>query len=219
MVVYLGGKMIEVKNLTKTYEKNRILNDVNILFPTNKINFILGKNGVGKTTLFKCILNLEKYEGKINLSRNKIFCMFDNPPFYNNLNGLENIELITQLYGLKKKEYRIDKTLLSEVLLKRKVKYYSYGQRKKLVLAIIDILQPDILLLDEASNGLDYDTIRYLKDRLIIWKQSMTILITGHQLDFYEKVSENIFVIKNQNIFEVKNKTLTLEELYDKYVK
>ncbi|WP_455682864.1 ATP-binding cassette domain-containing protein [Thomasclavelia sp.] len=210
--------MIDIKGLTKKYGKKTIFEDLNIVFPKKKLNFILGKNGIGKTTLYKCILNLEKYDGEIAISGKNLFCIFDEQPFYQNLTGYENIELFKDLYSIKN-DFSLEYKTIELSFLNKKVKYYSYGQRKKLALILVDIIKPDVLLLDEASNGLDYETIKFLREKLKIWKDEMTIIITGHQLDFYNSIIDNIFVMTENKIMFIDSNERKLEEIYDKYIK
>lgn len=212
-----GGKILSVFNLSKNYGNKTILKDVNIVFPDKKINFILGRNGVGKTTLYKCILGLENYDGLIETD-GRIYCVYDEQPFYLNLSGLDNIELYKAMYNITEIS-AIDNSFLDMELLKKKVKHYSYGQRKKLALLLADIIHPRIILLDEASNGLDYETIKYLKSRLMKWKEDLTVLVTGHQLDFYNSVVDNVYVMKEGKLVEVGNLSdSTLEDIYEKYL-
>lgn len=212
-----GGKILSVFNLSKNYGNKTILKDVNIVFPDKKINFILGRNGVGKTSLYKCILGLENYDGLIE-TEGRIYCVYDEQPFYLSLSGLDNIELYKAMYNITEIS-AIDNSFLDMELLKKKVKHYSYGQRKKLALLLADIIHPRIILLDEASNGLDYETIKYLKSRLMKWKEDLTVLVTGHQLDFYNSVVDNVYVMKEGKLVEVGNLSdSTLEDIYEKYL-
>lgn len=213
----LGGKMLSIFKLSKNYGNKTILKNVTIVFPDKKINFILGRNGVGKTTLYKCILGLESYDGVIETD-DRIYCIYDEQPFYLNLSGLDNIELYKSMYNITD-VFTMDNSFLDVELLKRKVKHYSYGQRKKLALLLADIIHPRIILLDEASNGLDYETIKYLKSRLMKWKENLTVLVTGHQLDFYNTVVDNVYVMKEGDLVEVGNLSeSTLEDIYEKYL-
>ncbi|MGL5973425.1 MAG: ATP-binding cassette domain-containing protein [Oscillospiraceae bacterium] len=210
--------MINIENLNKEYKKNEIFSNVTVSFPKDKINFILGKNGTGKTTLFKCILNLENFNGTINMGYTenlKIFCIYDDTPFYKNLTGLQNIDLFQDTYKTKNK---IEQNLLPNETLNKKVSSYSYGQKKKLAIIIAELINPDILLLDEVSNGLDYETIMYLKKNLKKFKENKTILMTGHQLDFYEELVENLYLIKDKNIIHTEIENETLGEIYEKHI-
>lgn len=204
---------MRVTNLTKSYKDITVLKDVNMEIEKGKISFLLGKNGSGKTTLFKCLLNLEKYNGEVVISDSR-FCIFDDVPFYDNFSGLDNIKYIAEYYGVK--NYNINYELLDNKKLQKKVKTYSYGQRKKLGLQVIEILNPDVIIMDEASNGLDYDTLKVLKKKLLEWKNHKEILLSGHQLDFYNDIVDNIYLIKDSKIIKYDGEFENLGEIYER---
>lgn len=92
--------MLKLENVCKRYDKE-ILKNLNVEFKENKINYIYGRNGIGKTTLFKCIVGLEDFEGKIEglPEREKIYYIEEGNPLYNNLSGMDNIKLLTSKYN------------------------------------------------------------------------------------------------------------------------
>ena len=92
--------MLKWENVCKRYDKE-ILKNLNVEFNENKINYIYGRNGIGKTTLFKCIVGLEDFEGKIEglPEREKIYYIEEGNPLYNNLSGMDNIKLLTSKYN------------------------------------------------------------------------------------------------------------------------
>ena len=92
--------MLKLENVCKKYDKE-ILKNLNVEFNENKINYIYGRNGIGKTTLFKCIVGLEDFEGKIEglPEREKIYYIEEGNPLYNNLSGMDNIKLLTSKYN------------------------------------------------------------------------------------------------------------------------
>ena len=85
-------------------------------------------------------------------------------------------------------------------LLNKKVKTYSYGERKKVFIIIADILKPKLLIMDEVSNGLDYETMIMLKAKIKLWAESSMIVLTGHQFEFYKDIVERVFVINGHKI-------------------
>ena len=92
--------MLKLENVCKKYDRE-ILKNLNVEFEKNKINYIYGRNGIGKTTLFKCIVGLEDFEGKIEglPEREKIYYIEEGNPLYNNLSGMDNIKLLTSKYN------------------------------------------------------------------------------------------------------------------------
>ena len=91
--------MLKLENVCKKYDRE-ILKNLNVEFEENKINYIYGRNGIGKTTLFKCIVGLEDFEGKIKglPEREEIYYIEEGNPLYNNLSGMDNIKLLTSKY-------------------------------------------------------------------------------------------------------------------------
>ena len=91
--------MLKLENVCKRYDRE-ILKNLNVEFKENKINYIYGRNGIGKTTLFKCIVGLEDFEGKIEglPEKEKIYYIEEGNPLYNNLSGMDNIKLLTSKY-------------------------------------------------------------------------------------------------------------------------
>ena len=104
----------------------------------------MGHNGSGKTTLVKCIMRLESYSGQIifNNSSNNSLVVWDDCPFYNNLSWIKNLILFSEGKIDKKNIINLSLKYLDNDLLNRKVKLYSYGQKKKLALALVEILKP-----------------------------------------------------------------------------
>ena len=210
--------MIQIDNLTKTYHKKIIFQNVDLSLENGNIYFILGKNGSGKTTFIKCLLNLEQYHGKItylpNSSKN-IFAIYDDIPLYENLNGYDNIRLFagSNFYDKEK----IDSFGgLSPFLLSKKVATYSLGERKKLLIIAALLKKPQYLILDEIANGLDIDSLKWLTTQLNNHKKNCLILVTGHYLEFYEKILDEIVVINKKSIRKIEKGGQPLYELYEK---
>lgn len=217
--------MIIVRNLRKKYGSKLILDNINIEIEEGKINFLLGKNGSGKTTFIKCLLNLESYSGEIKYSdksyeqiNSEVFAVFDDSCLYTKLTGYQNIKLLLSGYDIK-----VDKSITSQYLpdslLAKKVINYSYGERKKLCLIVAEFLAPKIIIMDEISNGLDYETMVLLKKKIVDWSKNSTIILTGHQFDFYNNIIDNLYLVKDSHISLIEdynNKVNTLEEIYEK---
>lgn len=215
--------MVELKDFVKKYRKRLILNCESVCFESGKISFLMAPNGAGKTTLIKCITALERYDGEIRICNKKntdnlkeCFIVWDDCPFFNDLSGLKNLLIFSEDKMNKDRIIQVALKYFDEELLKRRVKTYSYGQRKKLALVLAEILDPSVLIMDEISNGLDFDSMLELQERLKkLSVAERTIILTGHQLGFYEKIYDDLYLIKDCMI--VKSdvaKEKTLEEVY-----
>ncbi|AEX86486.1 ABC-type multidrug transport system, ATPase component [Marinitoga piezophila KA3] len=218
--------MITIENLTKYYKNNLIFKNVNMLIPENKVTLFIGANGSGKTTLFKCLLNLEDYRGKIlydgkclNEIRDTIYVIYDDTPLYYNLSGYKNIELLLNKKISIQQIKEISYMFLKDEILKLKVKYYSHGQRKKLSLIIAMLTSPKYLFMDEIANGLDYNTKLLLKNFIKKWSKKMTIIMTGHQFEFYDGIIDELFILKDHSIIKINEYGGDLSAIYKNLIK
>ncbi|MDT8719645.1 ATP-binding cassette domain-containing protein [Clostridium sp. 19966] len=222
--------MIKCVDLSKSYSSTSIIIDKsNFEIRDNKISFLMGPNGSGKTTFIKCMMEMEKHNGKfifddksINEIRDKCLVIWDDCPFYTNISGINNLIIWGEGKQTQKRIEQIANNYLDYGLLKRKVKTYSYGQKKKLALALVEILEPRYLIMDEISNGLDYEMIRSLKKTIKSWASNMTIILTGHQFSFYNEMIDDLFVFKDRKILLLKkdfcDSGAKLEDIYDEEI-
>lgn len=209
---------IQTHNLGKKYGTYWAIQGVNLNIPRGKIYGLLGRNGAGKTTIMKLILGLaEKTEGEIELFQKKIInyskeiytrigSMIESPGFYPNITGRENLEIFARLRG------SIDKNKIKKALdivglsyeEKKLFQNYSLGMKQRLSIANAIMNNPDILILDEPTNGLD--PIGILEVRKLIKNLSeehgKTILISSHQLSEMEQLVDYIGIIHEGNLLE-----------------
>ena len=205
-------KILEIKNLQKSYNKKKVLDIDSLEIEEGAIYGLIGKNGAGKSTLMKLILGLvKKDKGEIkvfskevneknqkDLNRN-LGALIENPSFYDHLTAYENLEIICQLKGIDKKE--ISKTLDLVGLYnvdKKKARNFSLGMKQRLGIAIALIGNPKLLILDEPINGLDPQGIEEMRSlfKNIVNNSTTSILISSHILDEMEKISTHIGILK-----------------------
>ncbi len=182
--------------------KNRLLIDIPYLeFETAVINNVLGSNGVGKTLFAKSVLGIYPFEGSIKVD-GKVIAIGS----YTNINGNLNIDDI--LFILKKKysEENLSKLFnilkLQSIDSKLRVKNMSDGQKQKVKLFVFLQQRPEVLILDEFTNGLDKKSVieisQFLKD--YIQENNIVCINITHNLQDFENLAGNYYCISNQLI-------------------
>jgi len=208
--------LIEIKNLKKVFGKETVLNDVNLSIGEGKVTAVVGPNGSGKTTLIKTILGLVKpTEGtievdgtKINgdfLYRKKIGYMPQIARYPENLTTNELLSLITDLR-------ESDKTFKDEILvafnlsdeMEKPFKSLSGGTKQKVSALIAFAYDPEILILDEPTAGLDPISSSYFKDLVLKEKNNKkTIILTSHIMgEIQELADEIVFLLEGEVHFK-----------------
>lgn len=211
-------KVIEINNLMKNYGKKRIIDNLNLTIYEGEIVGLVGANGVGKTTLMKCILNfchINKGEIKIfgnTLKNNYEYIMsslgavIENPNFYPFLTGKENIKIVALLNNITDQKYINEMVNLLQLkdALNKKVSKYSLGMKQRLGIVCALIKKPKLLILDEPINGLDPLGIKEFRN--VIQKINndyhTTILISSHILSEIENMCDRIIIMDNGSIIE-----------------
>lgn len=210
-------KMINVDKVSKKYEMKQALAQVSVQFMEGSITGIIGPNGAGKTTLMKCLTGLViPSEGKIEIGKymmpkdrdkilQKIGAVIEVPVFYEHLSGLDNLKLELKARGATIKDDWVEEMVnLFDVktYLNKKVKKYSLGMRQRLSICRALVHKPDILILDEPTNGLDVEGKDCLWEGLkeLCDKHNMTILVSSHSLGELEINLESFFIMKDGQI-------------------
>ncbi len=210
------GAILEVKNLNKFFGKKQILKNVSFTINEGEILGFIGPNGAGKTTTIKLILGLqsinsgEVYINGYDVTKDfekailKVGAIVENPDAYMYLTGRKNLELIANMYQDITKE-RIDEVIRLTGLEKRindKVSKYSLGMRQRLGIASSLLHNPNLLILDEPTNGLDPEGIKELRELLIklTKEEKMGVLISSHNLAELESFCTNVCLIKNGSV-------------------
>lgn len=201
--------MIKITDLNKSFSNKVVLNNLNLEIPSNKITVLVGKNGSGKSTLIRLICGLLKMDsGLIEISQNSSIGILlgGDVNLYGNLNGHETLRFFAQLHNLSASQLTKTIDKLNDVLdfkhfLDKKVFSLSRGMRQKLALTISIIHNPNILLLDEPSTGLDIessnDVINFLK---YLKTEHKTIFIATHNIFEISDLSDDIAFLANGKI-------------------
>lgn len=149
--------MISINNLSKKFGTNTVLNNINVHFKKGNVYGIVGENGAGKTTFFRCIANLETYDGEIVSDKtplkNYLGLLFTEPFFFNRMTGKEYIQLLCNARDLKVND--IEERNIFDLPLNQYATSYSTGMKKKLAITALLLQGNDYFILDEPYNGLD----------------------------------------------------------------
>ena len=211
--------ILKVEGLTKRIKKKEILKDVTFSIEKGDIVAFIGPNGAGKTTTIKCILGLQKpTKGNIYINENdikknfkkamlKVGAIVETPDICMYLSGMEILKMTASFYKNITMD-DIDETIKLVGLEKRiydKVSKYSLGMRQRLGLAISLLNKPDLLILDEPTNGLDPEGIKELRDLLVsLAKKGTGILISSHNLGELESFCNKVLIISKGKILTLK---------------
>ena len=199
--------IIKVENVTKKFGSDTVLCNVSIEFERGKIYGIVGRNGSGKTVLFKTITGFLKPAGgrvivdgkeigKDTDFADNIGIIIETPGFLSSYNGYKNLEYLA---GIKN---RIGKKEIKESMArvgldpdsKKKVGKYSLGMRQRLGIAQAIMENPDILVLDEPMNGLDNGGVAEMRDLFLqLKKEGKTILLTSHHHEDIEILCDRVY--------------------------
>ncbi|EMB97544.1 ABC transporter ATP-binding protein [Streptococcus mutans] len=226
----MNNYIIETKQLSKDFSGEAAVNQLSIQVRKNEIYGFLGPNGAGKSTAMKMLLGLlQPTHGSIrlfdkNFDSNQIALLssvgslIEEPSYYANLTGYENLEIIQRLLKLPKEN--IDKVLKIVKLYEQKdklVKNYSLGMKQRLGIALAIIKFPKLLILDEPTNGLDPAGIQEIRELIksLPQKYDMTVIISSHILSEIEQMATTVGIInKGKLLFEGQLTELEEDEKY-----
>mgnify|MGYP003477401994 FL=1 len=210
---------ITTNNLTYRFNgKETVLSDINLQVPTGSIYGFLGPNGAGKTTTLRLLLGLlKKQDGEINIfnqpfEKNRIDILrktgslIESPSLYAHLSAKENLAILQKVYQCKPS--RIEEVLKIvglENTGKKSTGKFSLGMKQRLSIAIALMHEPELLILDEPTNGLDPNGIIEMRELLKQLNKDlgMTILVSSHLLAEIEKMVTHVGIInKGKLIFQ-----------------
>ncbi len=216
----MSEKIIEVQNITKQFGTFEAVKNVSFTVYKGDVFGFLGPNGAGKSTTLRCILSLIKpNNGKVFIfgktlaeSRrevlSKIGCIIEKPDFYKYLSAEKNLEIFSRISGTYSDKNSIYK-MLDFVGLngreKDKVAGYSHGMKQRLGIAQALLHNPDLIILDEPTTGLDPQGIIDIRNLILQLKSehNKTILLSSHQLSEIEIIANRMVIInKGKSIIE-----------------
>jgi len=216
--------IIETQGLIRRFGQLTAVNKVDLQVPEASVYGFLGPNGAGKTTTIRMLLGLiHPNAGMVTIFGKSIRedrlevlgrlgAMVEQPSFYPHLTGRENLEIIRRLRGLQKQSIAEALAIVKlEAAANRQAKHYSTGMKQRLGLAIALLGQPELLILDEPTNGLDPAGIHEMRDLIISLPEEfgITVFLSSHLLNEVEQVATQIGIIrKGELIFQGNPETL-----------
>lgn len=206
--------MIKLENITKKYNNDYVLMNVNVSLDTNKKNIIVGINGGGKTTMVNIISKVDfLFSGKVTGNENVFTCFSDDYlPNYSTLNNL------VKYYKLNVAKYERYLKKLNFTESNKIYKSLSFGNKQKFKLIFTLLQENKFLIFDEPTNGLDILSIKNFIE--IINKELQGVLIVSHDFYLIENIVEKLYLLKNQelhfcdyncNVIEYLNKVISYE--------
>jgi ABC-2 type transport system ATP-binding protein len=216
--------MIKISNISYSYGKHQALSDVSITIEKNSIFGIVGPNGAGKSTLIKLLLSiLHIQDGNIDVEDgNKCGVVMEDLGMFPGFSARKNLQIVATI---KNSSYDEIDIVLQKVGLQdsanKKVKQLSFGMKQRLSIASALLGFPNVLILDEPTNGLDPIAIIQLRELINdIAKENITIIIASHILTEIEKICSDVAImnkgkiIHSNSLVNIRNKYNSLENAF-----
>ncbi len=214
--------ILEINSLSKQYGKIHAVNKLNLKIESQMIFGLLGPNGSGKTTTLGMLLGVIRQSsgsfswfnnGELDQNRKRIGALLETPNFYPYLTPVQNLEIVAKIKGMKDPSSRIDEVLKIVDLYDRRdsaFKTFSLGMKQRLAIGSALLSDPEVLVLDEPTNGLDPQGIAEIRELIIeIGKGGKTIIIASHILDEIEKTCTHCAILRKGDLLQVG----TIEEI------
>ncbi|MBW7868826.1 MAG: ATP-binding cassette domain-containing protein [Brumimicrobium sp.] len=201
--------MIELKNLTKKFGNKTVLNNINLKFEKGKVYGIVGENGAGKTTLFRCISELEKYEGEIISDlqplKNYTGLLLTNPYFFSRITGREYLQLLCNARQVEIRDF--EKQNIFDLPLNQYASTYSTGMKKKLAIMAILLQENQVFILDEPYNGVDIQSNLIITELILELKRlNKTVIISSHIFSTLNETCDEIHLLKTGELIKTVQK-------------
>lgn len=208
---YTNGEVLTINGISKKYGNIQALNNVSFSVPAGSVFGILGPNGSGKTTMLGIVMDvLRPTSGSFQFfgkpasadQRKLIGTLLETPNFYHYLSGERNLAISAVIKGRGKDDIQ---TVLEKVNLAErkysKFSTYSLGMKQRLAIAAALLGNPDVLVFDEPTNGLDPVGIAEIRELILrLSSEGKTIIMASHLLDEVEKVCTHVAILKRGNL-------------------
>jgi ABC-2 type transport system ATP-binding protein len=208
--------VLEIKDLSKRYKEVQALEGLNLTIEKGMVFGILGPNGSGKTTTLGILLGILRPgsgtyswfgNGTRDTNRKRIGALLETPNFYPYLSAVRNLKITGRIKEVEQLDARIESVLKTVDLWERrnsKFRTFSLGMKQRLAIAAALLNNPEVLVLDEPTNGLDPQGIKEIRDLIRkIAAQGTTILLASHQLDEVEKVCSHVAILKKGRLISI----------------
>ena len=218
MEVEMSQVTIKVDNAVKKFDKYTVLDHVNITCNKGEICGIVGRNGSGKTVLFKSICGFVKLnEGTITVNGKvmgkdmkvlkKAGIIIEEPGFLRNKSGMKNLEYLYMINNKRDKKYlgSVMENVGLDPYSRKKVGKYSLGMRQRLAIAQATMEDQDIIILDEPMNGLDNHGVQEVREYLLqLKKQGKTILIASHNREDIDVLCDKVYEMDRGELKQIR---------------
>ena len=227
---------LEISNLTKKFGEQTALNNINIEIKKNEIIGLLGPNGAGKSTLMKSVVGVIKIdEGKIifdgkDITENEVFSkknigfLPENNPLYQEMYVKEYLQFVANIHGISNEKVEEIINLVGITPEKnKKISQLSKGYNQSVGLAQAILHEPNLLILDEPTNGLDPNQIVEIRNVIKEIGKEKTVILSTHIMQEVEALCSRVILIHNGNIVQdtdianFKGKFQNLEEAFSNY--
>jgi ABC-type multidrug transport system ATPase subunit len=218
----VAEKVLSINTLSKKYKNFNAVKGVSFDVENGMIFGLLGPNGSGKTTTLGMLMGVilptsgsfSWFEnGQADANRKRIGALLETPNFYPYLTAWQNLEVVAKIKGVENPASAIELVLKRVGLFERKdsqFKTYSLGMKQRLAIASTLLSDPEVLVLDEPTNGLDPQGIAEMRELIIeIGKSGKTIIIASHILDEIQKVCTHCAILRKGELLQVS----TIEDL------
>lgn len=228
---------ISIKKINKSYATQQALNNVSFSIKKGEVVGFLGPNGAGKSTLIKIICcYLLQDSGQIKvcnidtkkeemLVKSKIGYLAENNPLYNEMYIKEYLYFISGIYNIKQKAKRISEIIRQTGLASeehKKIRELSKGYKQRVGLAAALIHNPEVLILDEPTTGLDPNQLKEIRELIKTVGKNKTVLLSTHIMQEVDKMCNRIIIINkgkiidDQKISTLQNQNIDLEKHFRK---